>query len=325
MKLAKALIVITSMAVVLGSSELRSETNWDTVIFEDDFSAGGPDGQPDPQKWIVNVPEEWWWVQGRSFYPSPVYHPGATFPQVVNGSCLLEHHSYNPYDLAQEHWTFLGGQIRTIEQFPATRAYRFEALVRCDDYPSGLVTSFFTYGHDGAKSDEIDFEFVSKRNNEDPDPTGDWVLTNTSNESVQNPAWVWVSGLDLTQWNLFRIYWHPGQRVDWTWIPDPDDPSSEVVLRTETDALYIPDEGMGVYSNVWAADSGWPDAYSTDLEPVSEPHMNEVLTFSLDDVRVSVPEPTSAVVLAIGMLVLGLRRRHGMSTQYLRRQRGSQE
>ena len=321
---AEMIAVIACILAVAPTSQAWSAP-WDTVIFEDDFSASGPGGQPDSQKWVVNVPDDWWWVQGRSFYPSPVYHPAATFPRVVNGSCLFEHHSYNPYDLAQEHWTFLGGQIRTVEQFPATQAYRFEALVRCDAYPSGLVTSFFTYGYDGVNSDEIDFEFVSKKNNEEPDPNGNWVLTNTWNESKPSPAWVWVPGLDLTQWNRFRIYWHPGQRVDWTWLSDPDDEESEVLLRTETDTLYIPDEHMGVYSNVWAADSGWPDAYSADLEAVSEQHLNEVLTFGLDDVRVSVPEPASAALLAIGLLALGGRRRSSMSTHHARHKAGSQQ
>lgn len=318
------IIAVACLLAVIPTRQVRGGA-WDITLFEDDFSVSGPDGRPDSQKWVVNVPEEWWWVQGRSFYPSPVYHPAATFPQVVDETCLFEHHSYNSYDLAQENQTFLGGQIRTVEQFPATQAYRFDALVRCDSYPSGLVTSFFTYGYDGFNSDEIDFEFVSKKNYEDPDPTGDWVLTNTWNESKQSSEWIWVPDLDLTQWNHFRIYWRPGQKVEWAWLSDPDNEESEVFLRTEIDSLYIPDEPMGVYSNVWAADSGWPEAYNADFKPVSVQHLNEVLTFGLDDVRVSVPEPAGAALLAIGLLAFGGRRRRGVPTRYARQRAGRQQ
>ena len=305
--------VIACLLAIVPTSSVCSAP-WDKVVFQDDFSLTSPDGGPDPQKWVINVPEEWWWVQGRTFYPSSVYHPAGPFPKVDNGICTLEHHSYNPYDLAQEHWTLLGGQIRTVEEFGTAGAYRFEAILRCGEYPSGLVTSFFTYGFDGLNSDEIDFEFVSKKNNEDPRSDGDWVLTNTWNESMQKPSWVWVPGLDLTQWNCFRIYWHVGQRVDWTWLANPEDETSEVLLRTETDSFHIPDQPMGLYSNSWAAVSGWPEAYSSDLQPVSVPQLDQVLNFGLDDVNVSVPEPTSAALVAIGLFAISCRRRHSRST-----------
>jgi hypothetical protein len=69
------------------------------------------------------------------------------------------------------------------------------------------VTSFFEYGFDGAESDEIDFEFVSNKKNDDvTTPNGAPVLTNTYNESSQKPQYVSPEGLDLAVWNTFRIY-----------------------------------------------------------------------------------------------------------------------
>ena len=58
------------------------------------------------------------------------------------------------------------------------------------------------------------------------------------------------------------------------------------------------------------------DAYSADLQPANTPHSDVVQTFELDDVQVSIPEPTSAAFLAVGLFALGGRRgRRSMSTR----------
>ena len=206
------------LVLVLLVGEQVFGASWHTV-FRDDFDSGvGAANSPDPERWIVNHPASYWWTQGRTFFPSPQYHPDAPFPHVENGACVIEHHLYNPYDLAVEPWTFLGGEIRTAIDFSPQRSYRFEARVRCHEYPGGVVTSFFSYGYDGSESDEIDFEFLSKKTNDNATyPTGDPVLTNTWNESLESPEYVPTEGLDLCEWNTLRIYWHPDlSRIEWT-------------------------------------------------------------------------------------------------------------
>ena len=95
--------------------------SWDTVVFRDDFDAGvGEDNMPDPSVWVTNHPESWWWVQARTFFPSPTYHLDGPFPRVENGVCTIEHHLFNPYDEAETPWTFLGGEIRTVMEFQPT-------------------------------------------------------------------------------------------------------------------------------------------------------------------------------------------------------------
>jgi len=287
--------------------------NFDTVIFREDFdSLEGvpPDSEGRWGRWVVNHPESWWWVQGRTFFPSPTYHPAGPFPYVRNGVCVFEHYQYNPYHLATPKTTFLGGEIHTVMEFEPTQCYRFEAKVRWAKDPSGgvpprgLVTSFFTYGYDVAHgdSDEIDFEYLS---NEVFDPPRQ-VLTNTWDDSQQKPVQVVMADpFDLTEWQIFRIYWCPDPCVKWTWI----NPSTgeEELLRTETDPAYIPDEPMQLYFNFWAATAGWPKAYDANLHP-DQVDNGVYYEYWIDDVEVRVPEPASFTVLALGAAWL-LRRR----------------
>ncbi|MHC4757731.1 MAG: family 16 glycosylhydrolase [Planctomycetota bacterium] len=258
---------------------------WGEVIFREDFET--PEGQmPDPNVWVVNDPNDWWRLQGRSFFPSPVYHPDAPLPRVENGVCVIEHHHYNPWHLGFPKTTFIGGEIHTIRQFEPNISYLFEARVRCDpNDPNGLVTSFFTYGYDGSKSDEIDFEFLSNMINDNlNDPNGDPVLVNTWNESFQQPSYIAPDGLDLSEWNVFRIYWYPAEsRIDWSWV---DPVNGVTLLRNETDAFYIPDEPMSVYFNFWASTDGWEEAYDPNLNPVSDPCENEIYRYEIDYVEV---------------------------------------
>jgi len=294
----------------------------DTVIFCDDFSL--PDySPPDPNKWIINHPDALpplnphWWVQGRSHFPEPST-PGAKLPYILDGRCVIEHHLYNNLDT--NHTTFIGGEIstRTHYSFPATQAYLFEARVRCgvSEPPegNGLVSSFFVYGYDGAKSDEIDFEFLSNETNAHS-PNHDAVHLATWNESEQ--TWVQQSpdGLDLTTWNTFRIYWYPQEpRVIWTWL-DPLNDNAEVDLYTETNPFYMPDESMDLYFNFWAATDAWTKAYASPPEPVSDPDLNQIFKYEIEYVKVCVPEPaTSSSILiaaicgAICMFRKGMRR-----------------
>lgn len=299
-----------------------SIASWDTVVFRDDFN--GPGGPLDSDVWIVNQPDSWWWVQGRTFFPSPVYHPDGPFPRVENGACVIEHHLHNPYDLSPSPWTFLGGEIHTVMVFDASRPYRIEARVRCLGCPDGLVASFFKYGYDGSNSDEIDFEFVSNKINDTVNyPDGDPVLVNTWNESQQLPEYVAPEGLDLSEWNTFRIYWYPPDLpsyppppaitpgpqpvppfVVWSWL-DPSDNDSEVWLRTETNPAYIPDEPMSVFFNFWAPTEVWPEAYDSDLQPVDDPNQSEIHRYEIDYVEVRVPEPATSGLLGAGLLAVG--------------------
>ncbi len=285
-------IVLAACMCVGACGDSALSASWDRVILRDDFATPS-EGPPDPAVWIINHPGHWWWVQGRTHFPDPLSTAGP-FPRVQHGVCIIEHHLYNPYDLGAVKTTFMGGEIRTVMEFTPDRAYRFEARVRCYSdppripYPSGLVTSFFTYGYDGARSDEIDFEFLSRKMNDNAAyPNGDPVLTNPWDESGQCPQYVAPTGLDLTAWNTFRIYWLPAlRRVEWTWL----DPSrGETLLRAATAGECVPDEAMALYFNFWAPGPDWPDAFSADLQPAGSPDQNRICGYEIDYAEVRIP------------------------------------
>ena len=272
---------LAAVALLVLCAPGGSAAAWDEVAFRHDFDESGT---PDPAVWIVNHPGFFFWVQGRTQFPDPGTTTGP-FPSVAGGVCTLEHHLYNPWDLAEVNLFFLGGEIRTVREFEPDRAWRIEARVKSDAYPDGLVTSFFSYGFDGSNADELDFEFVSNATNDEATwPGSDPVLTNTWNETVEKPEYVAPAGLDLTEWNTFRIYWDPvARRVDWTWL---DPVAGETWLRSETVASAVPDESMQVYFNFWAPAATWPDAYSVSLEPVSDPGQNVIHRYRIDWIEV---------------------------------------
>lgn len=298
------LLIPVTIALVCGFGSQLFGAPWDTILFRDDFT--GPDGKrPDANHWVINHPESWWWVQGRTFLPSPTYHPSAPFPQLEANACVIEHYQYNSYHLGTPKTTFLGGEIHTTMLFDPNRCYRFEARVRWPQPPRGLVSSFFTYGYDSAhgNSDEIDFEFLS---NEVFAPNHE-VLTNPWDESIPCPVQVPIPELDLTQWQVFRIYWCPDSLVEWMWV-DPNS-GQERLLRSETSSC-IPDEGMNLYFNFWAPTSGWPKAYDANLVPDQEDH-GVKYEYWIDYAEVRVPEPASCIVFALGIGCFLCRRRYG--------------
>ena len=284
-----ALVIACGWVLLLCGQALSLE--WDTCVFRDDFDGVPVGDPPDGSAWVLNhpVPDDCWQHLGRTFFPNQECAHEGPYPRVENvlndrddRVCVIEHHSYNPYHLGSPKTTFLGGEIHTVLAFHPYRPHRFEARVRCQAYPGGLVTSFFTYGYDGANSDEVDFEFVSSQTDDGTYRVADPVLTNPWNESQQKPRYAVPDGLDLTQWNTFRIYWYPeAHRVDWTWVTDPG-ADTEMWLRTESDAAYVPDEPMSLYFNFWAPTEDWAGAYDADLQPAQDPGGNVIYRYEID-------------------------------------------
>jgi hypothetical protein len=319
-------LILVGLVTVLGFGDQLiavpcDEISFDEVIFREDFN--GPDGTrvdandwEGSNEWIIGHPGWCWFVHGRSFIPTPDCLPDAPvehYPHLQGNACVVRHYAYNPYDIDPDdpddpdhvRTTFLGGEFYSAVEFDPTRCYCFEASVRWPDLPEvpgGLVASFFTYGYDGANSDEIDFEYLS---NEVFDPSY-VVRTNVYDDSVAEAAPIPIPTLNLGDWNVFRIYWCPDTCVEWVWV-DPGT-GDEVSLRTE--ASLVPDESMALWFNLWAAHDGWQEAYNPGLQPDQED--NEVFyEYLIDYIEVRVvPEPASCLIVSLGGLCLLARRRN---------------
>src|SRR5206468_12394845 len=86
-------------------------------------------------------------------------------PAVTGGIVQLRHDTYNP---SNPGGTFKGTEILSNQNFTRGSGLEYEARVRSNAVPSGLVTSFFTYNTVAGSpplADEIDWEFLSKEIN----------------------------------------------------------------------------------------------------------------------------------------------------------------
>ena len=247
-------------------------------IFRDDFSGSSLD----TSNWNIGT-----WQLGRTRLNFT--------PQVTAGIVRLRHDTYNP---SNPGGTFRGSEIWSDARFDRGAGLEFEARVRTPVLPSGLVTSFFTYQAFNVGSqtfaDEIDFEFLSKHVNASG-PGFDPVLATTWNNynvngsnfgdpNVHSSLNVNVNGLDLTQFNTIKFRWL-ADRVQWY--------VNDVPIRTAKQA--VPDIAAPIRANFWAPSTDWPDAYSSTLQPVSNPAQNTTHLYDIDYIAVrTLFEPVSA-------------------------------
>jgi hypothetical protein len=220
-------------------------------------------------------------------------------PTVSGGMVTFSHHTYNP--CAPGQWC-LSQEIFTKAVFDHNQALEFEARLRLRvPIGNGLVAGFYTY-MDKVKSpqdsnrvnDEIDFEFLTNQINDPyPEFEGDRVYVSLYNDFDGN--WLnalkhWRANLNvppinlgdrpllnLTQFNIFKIRWL-GDRVEWYW--DPNDGKGDILIYKTSNAM--PDEGMGLYFNFWAADELWPIAWDENLRPAQRFEDNVMSYYDVD-------------------------------------------
>jgi beta-glucanase (GH16 family) len=208
-------------------------------------------------------------------------------PQLTGGMARLRLDTYNPTNPGG---SFKGTEIWTNAQYSrGTNGLEMEARVRVNTEPDGLVTSFFTYAartqFSPPLADEIDFEHVSKTFNAAAAGSKPILLTtwndyrtdgsNFGDPNVHNSASVVVGGLDLTQFNTYRIRWL-GNRVEW-YVNDK-------LVRTATQAVAT--DPQNVRLNFWAPGSDWPDAYSSAIAPTASAAANKTYLYDVDFVSI---------------------------------------
>lgn len=284
------------MLIIMSSSSFAEE------LFRDDF-----DGDAlDPVKWSCqerNWPVGWTWFRGC--------------PTVSGGVATFEHHTHNPDDPGN---SCLSQEIYSDLAFPRSMGLELKARVRVRGCINGMVTSFFAYMDkemptgNPVWSDEIDFEFLSNQINAPPEPGGHRVFVAAWDDFGEpgsgyydcmhhwgaNPV---VPGLDLAEFNVFKIRWW-ADRVEWYWDETPeDDTDDDTMIYTTTCA--VPDEPMTVRFNFWAATCGWELACDPDFAPAQSPAEDIVCYYDVDYVRVSTI-PSIPAVSEWGLIVMAL-------------------
>jgi hypothetical protein len=239
-------------------------------IFRDDFNGSTLDST----KWSIGT----WWL-GRT-------QLGFT-PTVSGGIAQLRLDKYNP---SNPGGSFKGSEIWTKSQFSrGTNGLELEARVRVNALPDGLVTSFFTYAArtvgSNTLADEIDFEHISKAVNAAPAGSKPILLTtwndynvtgsNFGDPNVHNSSSVTTSGVDLQQFNTYRIRWL-GNRVEWY--------LNGQFLLAKTQAVST--DPMNARINFWAPNTDWGDAYSSSFMPVNNSGANVSYFYDVDYVGI---------------------------------------
>ena len=208
-------------------------------------------------------------------------------PEVVNGAAHLRLDTLNPIVLdpvpgpqnpnptgVVGNPSFYGTEIIVNQNFSLATGLAFEARVRLrkqgdGSIQKGLVGSVFSFfdhlSADGATVfDEIDYEFLSN----DIDTAlgiggGHLLTTNVYDDDPPGPGKALDAqavGVDLTEFNTFRVEWHPTQ-VAWYVNGNP------TPIRVETDV--VPDEAQTIRLNFWAPGMEWMRAYDPLLQPVT--------------------------------------------------------
>jgi len=273
-------------------------------IFRDDFDFF------DTTKWSCQDRN---WPIGQTWFKC--------YPKVANSIATFEHHTYNQFD--KDHKSCLSQEIFTNTEFSRGVGLEIEARVRVRaPIGNGLVASFFLYMDKpnpnppppDLVNDEIDFEFLTNQINNPPEPGGHRVILASYNDfdgDWANPDKYWgdnpfVPGLNLTEFNVFKIHWHT-DCVEWFWDPDrvygEDLYPDELVYKTYN---ALPDDDMRLHFNFWAADKNWPLAWDGNLLPAQYAYDNVISYFDVDyvEVRTIIPEPATIMLLGLGGLAL---------------------
>ena len=259
-----ALLVATAGVVGAAASPSRAAD-----LLRDDFDAAALD----QSKWGIGT-----WGLGRTQL--------AFTPALSGGVARLRLDTYNPSNPGN---TFRGSEILSDQYFTRGSGLEYEARVRVNPLPSGLVTSFFTYvalPGNPPIADEIDFEFLSKHINNSPSPTVDPVLATTWNNfrtdgsnfgdpNVHTSQNINVANLNLADFNTVKIRWLP-DRVQWY--------VNGVPIRMSEFA--VPDQPAPIRANFWAPSTDWQDAYSASLQPTSNPANNVSHLYDIDYIAV---------------------------------------
>jgi len=228
---------------------------------------------------------------GRTQLNSPQLPGPFDAPTVSDGVLQLELNTFNQFAPGS---FFFADEIRTIQQFApsSTNGFSFETRARfVDDATNplspGLIGGAFLFGVDPVavplQRDEVDFELLSNF-------PQDTILTNIFNDqgftSAGNNQFVNVPGLDLTEFNDFRID---------TTLNSTQFFVNDTLVRIDTSDLAV--EPQDFRLNINAQGPEFTAAFSPLLQPTTNPAQNQTFIFEVDSLLIAEIGPGSTSLL----------------------------
>lgn len=293
---------IIGWIVFIFLSFLVTAANADVLLWED-FNIAADD--IDRNVWTT--PEGNAAFFGRTAIRNPESPTEGGLPTTINvedGVAKLRLDTYNPTDPNNPKTSFWGSEMDTKRQFQPPSGglvVSFEARVRANGIPPGVVTSMFGYNLLNAGTgnrDEVDFEFLSNHYNTDPPKVLINYFRNESTASGGDPRLLPVN-IDFAQFNTFRADWSENE-VKWY--------INNNLLATQ--AVTMPNP-LDLRFNIWVPDSSFIDAFNGSLMPaqtINGDNANRSYFYEIDWVKVSVtPEPASMLLFGLGAAALASR------------------
>jgi len=275
-----------SFAVEPMEQRLFLSASGSKIIFNDQFTGTSVDGR----YWYI---PKWRYNGDGTFVGRTQFRcsQNAELPEVKRGAARLVLDSYNPTG-----FSFYGTDLITRQIFRIKRGTVLDVRIRAkmNNAVGGVVGGLFPYmvkksgAHDEVDTELLSNEIVSGKNR---------VETNVyANEGLGagKPAYAALPrGGKLSGYHNYQMVVSPGQFV--RWFVDGR------LVRQET--AKVPSGPFRVHLNIWAPASGWAEAYSSSIQPVSSAKKNRRYSMDVDSVVVRTakakpftPTPPSDVI-----------------------------
>ena len=190
-------------------------------------------------------------------------------PTVTDGNAILTVETYNPTGIS-----FYGTDLIANQSADVTRGIHITVRAKMNTSTRGIVGGIFLYAlkpQSTTLHDEIDFEMLTNSVN--------GVQTNIyENEPLGpgHPQFIPYQTGSITDYHIYEIEWIADTV---TWMVDGN------IVRTKQSS--IASEAMSFHLNIWVPDGDeWPEAYDGNLQPTTDPHLNQIYSMSVDYVRV---------------------------------------
>ena len=192
----------------------------------------------------------------------------SSLPAASNSNAIIAVQSYNPSG-----FSFYGTEIISKQSFSVGQGIDITVRAKMDKSTAGVVGGIFLYSLKPGSStlhDEIDYELLTSVTNQ--------VQTNIyGNEPLGagHTQFVSYASGSVTDYHTYEIKWLPTQV---SWYLDGS------LVRTDT--THVPAGPMNFYLNAWVPDSGWAQAYSAAIQPVTSATANQVFSMNVDSVNI---------------------------------------